>query len=183
MSRVESAGPGYALHVAEPSPTLPPVEHEPERRAAPGPDAPADVATDAPADVATDGGLAASRAGWGSLIAALGLMMIIAGVALAGSPFLLDFGADGAAASSIVCGGITIFLGILRLAGVRHPAVGYAAMVVGLWLFASSFFLGDLAREAWGPRCLGVIVFFLGMIGLARPTPDPAHEAATSDLR
>jgi hypothetical protein len=134
-------------------------------------------------EAAAQGDLPASRASWSSLIAALGLMMILAGIALLGFPFLLDFGSDAAAASSMVCGGITIFLGILRLTGVRHPAVGYAAMLVGIWLFASSFFLGDLAREAWSLRCLGAVVFFLGIVGLARPTPDPAHEAATSDLR
>jgi hypothetical protein len=172
---VGSARPGYAVFMADPSPALPPVEHEPERRAASGPDA--------PAEAAAQGALPESRASWGSTIAALGVMMILAGVLLLAFPFLLDFVADGAAASMMVCGGITLFLGVLRLVGVRHPAVGVAAMLVGLWLFASSFFVAELAEEAWSARSLGAVVFFLGLVGLTRPTPDPAVEAPTSDLR
>jgi hypothetical protein len=137
---VEAAAPGYADCMADPSPALPPVEHEPERRAAPGPEA--------PAEAAAHGDVPASRASWGSTIAALGVMMALAGIALLGFPFLLDFVSDGAAANLMVCGGITLFLGVLRLVGVRHPAVGVAAMIVGAWLFASSFFLGELAEEA-----------------------------------
>ena len=161
--------------MAEPSPTLPPVEHEPDRRAAPGPDA--------PEEAAAHGSLPESRARWGSTIAALGAMMVLAGILLLGFPFLLDFGSGGAAANLMVCGGITLFLGVLRFVGVRHPAVGIAAMLVGIWLFASSFFIGELAEEAWSARSLGAVVFFLGLIGLTRPTPDPAVEAPTSDLR
>jgi hypothetical protein len=83
----------------------------------------------------------------------------------------------------MICGGITVFLGALRIIGVRHPLVGAAGMAVGLWLFASSFFIGGLSEEAWSERCLGAVVFFLGLMGLTRPTPDPAVEAPTSDLR
>jgi hypothetical protein len=161
--------------MAQPSPTLPPIEHEPSQRGAPGPET--------PAEAAAHGDVPASRGSWSSAVAALGVMMALAGIALLGFPFLLDFVSDGAAANLMVCGGITLFLGILRLVGVRHPAVGVAAMIVGIWLFASSFFLGDLAEEAWSARSLGAIVFFLGLIGLTRPTPDPAVEAPTSDLR
>jgi hypothetical protein len=117
------------------------------------------------------------------MVAALGILMILMGIALLGFPFLTDFTSGAAAANEIVCGGLVIFLGVLRLLGVRHPLVGYAAMVIGVWLFASSFFVGELAREAWTERSLGAAVFFLGLLGLDRPTPDPATGAASSDLR
>ncbi|HEX6116439.1 MAG TPA: hypothetical protein VFY99_05015 [Solirubrobacterales bacterium] len=161
--------------MAETSPTLPPLEHEPQLRGAASPDSPAEAA-------ARDG-VEPARANWEWAVTALGLLMILAGVALAGFPFLLDFTSGAAAANTIVCGGVAIFLGVLRVAGVRHPLVGYAAMLVGAWLFASSFFVGELAREAWTERFYGAGVFLLGTLGLTRLTPDPAHGAASSDLR
>jgi hypothetical protein len=161
--------------MAQSSPTLPPAEHDVQLRGDPGPAPPGEA-------IARDGA-APERPGWGSSAAATGLLMVLAGFALLGFPFLLDFGSGGAAANLIVCGGITVFLGVLRFAGIRHPLTGYVAMAVGAWLFASSFFIGELPREAWSARALGAAVFFLGLLGSGRLTPDPARGAASSDLR
>ena len=175
ISCVAAARPGYAMSMARSSPTLPPVEHEPQLRD--------DAVPASPAEAAAHDGVEPARAGWASAIAANGLLMILAGIVLAGIPFITDFTSGAAAANAIVCGGIVIFLGVLRLVGVRHPLVGYVGMAVGAWLFASSFFVGEIAREAWTERSFGAAVFFLGLLGLARPTPDPATGAASSDLR
>jgi peptidoglycan/LPS O-acetylase OafA/YrhL len=160
--------------MARTSPTLPPLDHESQLRADP-------VA--APAEISAREGGVAERASWGSAVAALGILMILAGLALTGFPFLLDYSSEAAGANSIACGAIVLFLGILRLVGMRHALVGLAALGVGAWLFAASFFVGELPREAWGQGPLGVAVFLLGLLGLARPTPDPARGAASSDLR
>ena len=161
--------------MAQPAPTLPPTDHESQLT---GPATP-----HSPAEAAAEGGAEPARASWGSAVAANGVLLIVAGIALAGFPFLTDFTSGAAAANVIVCGGIAMFLGVLRLAGVRHPLVGYVAVAVGAWLFASSFFIADIAREAWTERSLGAIVLFLGLVGITRPTPDPATGAASSDLR
>ena len=50
-------------------------------------------------------------------------------------------------------------------------------------ILVSALIVLSLAREAWTERSFGAIVFFLGLIGVARPTPDPATGAASSDLR
>jgi len=109
--------------------------------------------------------------------------MVIAAIALLGFPFLLDFNSGAAATNMFICGGLVAFLGVLGLIGFRHPLLGFVALAVGLWLFASSFFIADLAREAWSERTLGAVVFFLGLFAIARPTPDPSQGAASSDLR
>src|SRR5215213_1429375 len=127
--------------MTQPGPALPPVEHEPSERGAVGPEA--------PVEAAAHGDVPASRGSWGAAIAALGVTMVLAGIAMLVAPFLLDFVSGGAGANLIVCGGITIFLGCLRMADRRHAAIGLAAMAVGVWLFVSSFFLGELAEEAW----------------------------------
>ena len=80
-------------------------------------------------------------------------------------------------------GGVVAFLGLARTMGFRHLAIGLAAMAIGCWLFASSFLLGGTPGADWMARSMGAIVFFLGFTGMARSTPTPGREAATSDLR
>ena len=105
-------------------------------------------------------------------MAALGIATIIAGLFLAGVPFLFEFISDTAAINAIVCGMIAVFLGALRLLGVRSPAVGYVQAALGIWLMASSAFIGDIPREVWAARSVGLAIFFCGIIGLERPPRD-----------
>lgn len=175
MRRLRAPRVGMRVSMADSSPTLPPTEHESQLTGAASPDS--------PAEAAAHGGPGPTRASWASAVAAQGILLIVFGIALAGFPFLTDFTSGAAGANMIVCGAIAIFLGALRLMGVRHPLIGYVAMAIGLWLFAASFFIGELPREEWTQRALGAAVFFLGLMGITRPTPDPDHGAASSDLR
>ena len=120
---------------------------------------------------------------WRSHVAALGLAMIVAGVFFALAPFIFDMDDDGAAVNLIVCAVVFAFLGVLRFAGVRTPIVGALAIVIGLWLFGSSFVIGDDPGEAWVPRVFGAMAVFLGVLGIGRPTGDPGRGAASADLR
>lgn len=114
---------------------------------------------------------------------AAGLMLLIAGIWLAVSPFVLGYEDDESAANAIACGAVVSFLALLRIGGIRGWGVAGAAMLVGLWLFGASFWLADSGVARWNDRSLGAIVFFLGFLQLARSSPDPEAEQATSDLR
>lgn len=161
--------------MAEPGPAVPPSDLADRTAAtAPGPAPPAD-------GVARDGSFS-GRASWGTHVYALGLMTILAGIFLAIAPFLLDYISDGAAINAVVCGAIAAFLGVLRVGGVRHPAVGYVQVALGVWIVASSVVLGDLAREAWIARSVGVMIGFLGMMGLARAPRGGVTDAPPSRL-
>jgi hypothetical protein len=122
----------------------------------------------AAAETLAHDGRTPGRAGWRSHVAALGIATIVFGLFCAGTPFLLDFSSDAAAINVIACGFIAVFLGALRLVGVRHQAVGYAQAALGIWLLASSVFIGEIPREVWIERCLGLIFLLCGIVGLER---------------
>jgi tetrahydromethanopterin S-methyltransferase subunit C len=153
--------------MAQPGPAVPPSDLD-ERTAAsaPGPAPPADT-------LARDG-TPAPTVGFAQHVVAVGVATILAGLFLAIAPFLLDYVSDAAAINAIACGALAIFLGVLRFAGVRHPAVGYVQVALGIWLVVASVLFGELAREAWIARSIGVMIFFLGLLGLARMERDPA---------
>jgi hypothetical protein len=125
----------------------------------------------APETLAHDGRIP-GRAGWRSHVAGLGIATIVFGLFLAGTPFLLDFASDAAAINVIACGLLAVFLGVLRLVGVRHRAVGYVQTALGIWLIASSAFIGEIPREVWTERCIGMIIFICGIVTVERMPRD-----------
>jgi hypothetical protein len=52
--------------------------------------------------------------------------------------------------------------------GSEPPPIGFAQVALGLWIVLGGVLFSDLPREAWIPVPVGVIIFFLGLIGLTR---------------
>ena len=152
--------------MAEPGSAVPPGDLA-ERTAATTPAA-------STADTLARDGTSPSRASWATHVTAMGIMTVVAGLFLAGAPFLLDYSSDAAAINAVICGLFAAFLGVLRVAGIRHPAVGYVQVALGIWVMASGAFVGVLAREHWIALSVGLAIFFLGLIGLARPPRNSA---------
>ncbi|RWH82158.1 MAG: hypothetical protein EOQ86_09295 [Mesorhizobium sp.] len=99
---------------------------------------------------------------------ALDVVNIIAGIALALSPWLLGYAADAVAVwHAFIAGVITVLIAARALVAF-HKYEEWANLVVGLWIVAAPWVLGfaGLAAAMWSHVIAGVVVAALAAASL-----------------
>ncbi|RUU13438.1 hypothetical protein EOD10_15715 [Mesorhizobium sp. M7A.T.Ca.TU.009.01.3.2] len=99
---------------------------------------------------------------------ALDVVNILAGIALALSPWLLGYAADAVAVwHAFIAGVITVLIAARALVAF-HKYEEWANLVVGLWIVAAPWVLGfaGLATAMWSHVIAGVVVAVLAAASL-----------------
>lgn len=112
------------------------------------------VAASAPRDWRKD------IAGASAIVALIGAWLIV-------SPFVLNYGSGDARWSPIACGVLAIV--VVAAQSVRRawsPTPGMILMAIGVWLFASGFWLADSSPASWNAFGAGALMFFLGSVSV-----------------
>lgn len=103
---------------------------------------------------------------WRATVATAAAINLVAGVWLVISPWVLGYTGADATWNPVVFGAIVVLLALVRMAGgARESIIGYLNAAIGLWLFASAFWLADSAQAFWNVLLVGALVFFVGLAG------------------
>ncbi|WP_027163555.1 SPW repeat protein [Mesorhizobium sp. WSM1293] len=99
---------------------------------------------------------------------ALDVVNILAGIALALSPWLLGYAADAVAVWHVFIAGVITVLIAARALVAFHKYEEWANLVVGLWIVAASWVLGfaGLAAAMWSHAIAGAVVAALAAASL-----------------
>jgi SPW repeat len=101
------------------------------------------------------------------LVGASGIVVLL-GLWLIFSPLLLGYGSDDADWNPVACGvvaTVVALVGAIRRARAAIP--GWLLMAIGVWLFASGFWLAESSQASWNARGAGALMFFLGSVSVA----------------
>lgn len=109
----------------------------------------------------------ASR-GWRQDVVGVSGIVILLGLWLVVSPVVLGYGSADATWNPVACGVAAIVLALGQaVSRVRSAALGWVLMAVGVWLFASGFWLAETSGASWNARGAGTLMFFLGSVTAA----------------
>jgi hypothetical protein len=143
-----------------------------DTKATPGQDPDADVpelnpAALAPGDVAppVDPSPRLYR-DWRTGVTVAGLLNLVAGAWLIASPFVLDYAAGDSRLNPIIAGVIIAFIALLRTGAWRAEWLSMINVAVGVWLFASGFWLATSPSATWNSWLLGVAVIILALLSI-----------------
>ena len=107
----------------------------------------------------------------------VGIIILLAGMWLIISPFLLGY-SQGATTNSVLVGIAISALAIIRLTLTRDAWTGWLAAVMGLWLVIAPFILGFMQPAVlWNEIIVGIIIAGLSLWrGIATtPLHTPHH--------
>ena len=113
--------------------------------------------------------MATTRGDWRSGLIGAGWLSLIAGIWLMASPEVLDYGEEDAAWNPIVVGGIVVLLAAIRLGAGPYGGswTAWTEIAAGAWLFLSGIWLPESNEAVWNAVGVGILVVFLGLVGLA----------------
>jgi hypothetical protein len=117
---------------------------------------------------------AASQASWRADVRTASRLNILAGIWLVISPFVLAYSGGDARWNPILCGVLVAVLSFFRASGEYSESwLSWIAAAVGVWLFASGFWLADTMRAEWNSWVLGalVILFATASASILRSPP------------
>jgi hypothetical protein len=102
-------------------------------------------------------------------LAALSGLTLLAGIWLIIAPFVLGYSGGDPIWNDVVFGAIVAVFGLAGLAGLfrRMPLVGWLISLIGAWLFASAFWLDAGSAAQTNDVIFGIVVFVLGLAGVA----------------
>jgi SPW repeat len=95
-------------------------------------------------------------------------VVVLLGVWLVASPFVLDYQTGDASWNPIACGAAAAVVALGQTFGpVRTSRPGLILMAIGTWLFASGFWLEASSQASWNAWGAGALMLFLGCVGVA----------------
>jgi hypothetical protein len=113
-------------------------------------------------------------------LAAEGLIILL-GVWLMLSPFVLDYGSGDAKWNPIVCGILILAVSAAGLADrLPRDAAAWTVMGISVWLFLSGFWLADSGEASWNAFAGAALGFFLAIAAAAASTEEPAGLSETA---
>jgi peptidoglycan/LPS O-acetylase OafA/YrhL len=102
------------------------------------------------------------RGDWRSEVAGASGANLIVGIWLILSPWIVNYQSDDSWWNPIVFGAAVGVLALARVAGLyRESWLSVVNAVIGLWLFASAFWLADSTQASWNVGVCGILVFAL----------------------
>jgi hypothetical protein len=102
---------------------------------------------------------------WRSAVATAAGINVLAGIWLIIAPFVLGYGNGDPYWNDIIFGAIVGLIGIVRTAGAyRESWLSWVNALIGVWIFASAFWLDNTGQAAINDVILGAIVFVLGLV-------------------
>jgi hypothetical protein len=106
---------------------------------------------------------------WRQGMIGAGWISLLAGIWLMASPDVLDYGSGDDSWNPILVGAIIVILAAVRLGAgpYRGSWAGWAEIGAGAWLFVSGIWLPESTDATWNAIAMGVLVAFLGIVGLA----------------
>lgn len=105
---------------------------------------------------------------WRQDVVGVSGIVVLLGVWLIISPFVLDYQADDASWNVILCGAVAVVVALWQtIRRVGTPAPAWTLIAIGVWLFASGFFLADSAQASWNAIGAGALLVFLGSVSAA----------------
>lgn len=111
---------------------------------------------------------------WRQDVAGVDAIVVVLGLWLIASPFALGYGTDDATWSPAVSGAVAIMLAVGQtIRRARSATPGWILMVIGVWLFASGFWLADSSQASWNALGAGTLMFFLGSVSVAATQRGP----------
>lgn len=106
----------------------------------------------------------AGGGGWREEVMSASGLNVLAGVWLIISPWIVGYEDADALWNPIAFGAIVTTLGLARAAGAfRQTWLSWVNAAIGIWLFASAFWLADSAEASWNVGIVGTIVFLLAV--------------------
>ena len=119
------------------------------------------------------------RRDWRESVITASSLNVLAGIWLIIAPFVLGYGNNDPYWNDILFGAIVLVLGATRASGAYAASgLSYLNALVGIWLFASAFWLDGGGTAAANDIVLGIVVFVLGAIS-ATASDDAAAAGAT----
>jgi hypothetical protein len=101
---------------------------------------------------------------WRSGVATASGLNLLAGVWLIIAPFVLSYQSGDPVWNDVVFGAIVAVLALVRVAGAyRASELSWINALIGVWIFASAFWLDSSGTAAANDIILGIIVFVLGL--------------------
>lgn len=91
---------------------------------------------------------------------------MVAGGWLIASPWVLDYVAGDSRLNPIIAGAIVAFVALIRTGAWRAEWLSMINVAVGIWLFASGFWLATSPSATWNSWLLGVAVAVLALLGI-----------------
>jgi SPW repeat len=105
---------------------------------------------------------------WRQDVVGVDAIVVVLGLWLIASPFVLGYATDDATWNPVISGTVAIMLAVGQTTRrVRSMTPGWILMVIGVWLFASGFWLGDSSQASWNALGAGTLMFFLGSVSAA----------------
>ena len=103
-------------------------------------------------------------------LAAEGLILLL-GLWLVISPFVLDYGSGDETWNPIVSGALILAVSTAGLAGIwPRSTAAWAVIGISVWLFFSGFWLADSAEASWNVFAAAVLASFLAIAAAAAST-------------
>ncbi len=108
------------------------------------------------------------RLDWHRGFVASDLLLVLLGLWLIASPFVLSYGGGDSEWVPVVSGALIALLGVAALLGIV-PRLTAAWTVIGLaaLLFVSAFTLADTTEATWNTAAAGALAAFLGIVAAA----------------
>lgn len=104
------------------------------------------------------------RGDWRSAVATASGLNVLAGIWLIIAPFVLGYQSGDPIWNDVVFGAIVAVLALARVAGAQRASeLSWVNALIGVWIFASAFWLDSSGTAAANDIILGVIVFVLGL--------------------
>ena len=111
-------------------------------------------------------------------------MNLIAGLWLIVSPFALGYSDGNPVWNPVIFGGILATLALLRVGGAhREGWMSGINVTIGVWLFASAFWLTHTSTGAWNALITGAIVMAFGIWSMSASEEGRLHDGARPDQR
>ena len=120
-----------------------------------------------------------ARGDWRESVITASSLNVLAGIWLIIAPFVIGYGNGNPYWNDILFGAIVLILGATRAAGAyRASALSWLNCLVGIWIFASAFWLDRGGAASANDIVLGIVVFVLGAISAT--ASDEANAAAAT---
>lgn len=120
----------------------------------------------------------APRGDWRSTVITASSLNVLAGIWLIIAPFVLGYSNGNPYWNDILFGAIVVVLGLVRASGAyRESGLSYLNALVGVWVFASAFWLDTVGSAPVNDVILGIVVFVLALVSAT--ASDDANAAAT----
>jgi hypothetical protein len=103
---------------------------------------------------------------WRGAVTLAGFLSVVAGGWLIASPWVLDYVAGDSRLNPIIAGAVVAFVAVIRTGAWRAEWLSMINVAVGIWLFASGFWLATSPSATWNSWLVGVAVVVLALLGI-----------------